>query len=59
MEQEHVIHWDKSDPTKLDLEYYETIGTFVKWIFRGGLYWWFCKGFYTAIIIYRNYGKSN
>lgn len=36
MEQEHEIHWDKKNPTKLNLEYYETIGTFVKWILWGG-----------------------
>lgn len=37
MEQEHVIHWDKNDPTKLDLEYYETIGKLAKMILWGGL----------------------
>lgn len=37
MEDDYVIHWDKNDPTKLDLEYYETIGTFVKWFLWGGV----------------------
>lgn len=37
MEKEQNIHWDKKDPEKLDLEYYETIGTFVKWFLWGGI----------------------
>jgi len=36
MEQEQRIHWDKLNPTKLDLEYHATIGTFVKWVLWGG-----------------------
>lgn len=36
MEEERNIHWDKTNPTKLDLEYHATIGTFVKWILWGG-----------------------